>query len=208
MRDSLVFVGGGAHLSVAVEAARLSGFKMRGVLDSALDTGSTRAGLPVLGGDEKIDALLAEGWQFHISVTEPATRAKLRAQLEKRQAALVTLIHPRASVSETAEIGAGCFLAAGAIVCPGAVLGRGVVLNTGAQVDHDCRIGDDCHIAPGAILAGTVTCGEQCFIASGAVVAPNITIGSRCIVGAGSVVLENIERGTKVIGKPARATAT
>ena len=204
MGKKLIFIGGGAHLSVALEAAQLSNADPYGVLDNELKVGATRSGLRVLGGDAKIDELIAANCDFHVSVTDPTVRARLRTQLEARKATLVTLIHPRASVSETAKLGTGCFIAAGAIICPSAALGSGVVLNTGAQIDHDCRIGNDCHIAPGAVLAGNVIVGDGCFISSGAILAPNIEVGAKSIVGAGSVVLKNIGPGEKVLGNPAR----
>lgn len=42
---------------------------------------------------------------------------------------LVSVVHPRASVSAFSHIGAGCFVAAGAVVAPAAKLGMDVIVN-------------------------------------------------------------------------------
>jgi sugar O-acyltransferase (sialic acid O-acetyltransferase NeuD family) len=203
MADELVFIGAGAHLPVAAEVARLNRFAVAGVIDGALPIGEMRGGTTVLGGDDLIEGLVTKA-AFHVAITEPAIRRKLRMQIERHGGRTISLIHPRAIVSEAASLADGCFVAAGAIVNIGARLSAGVVINTGAQIDHDCQIEPDCHIAPGAILAGNVRCGEATFIASGAIIAPNISIGRGCVVGAGSVVLDNVPDGARVLGKPAR----
>jgi sugar O-acyltransferase (sialic acid O-acetyltransferase NeuD family) len=204
MTEELVFIGAGAHLSVAAEVARLNRMVIAGLLDREFRVGGERFGIKVLGDDSLIEQL-AKKAVFHIAITEPAIRKKLRAQIESHGGQIVRLVHPRAVVSDDAELSDGCFVAAGAIVNPCAKLSAGIVVNTGAQIDHDCQIGPDCHIAPGAILAGNVTCGEATFIASGAIIAPNIRIGRGCVVGAGSVVLEDVPDGARVLGNPARA---
>jgi sugar O-acyltransferase (sialic acid O-acetyltransferase NeuD family) len=205
MDTALILIGAGAHLSVAVDVARLNDIAPAGVIDGALAAGSERCGIKVIGGDDRIAGLAAKGASFHIAITNPKVRRKLRDVIEGNGGSIVSLIHPRAIIASSATIGHGCFIAAGAIVNPQAALGMGVVLNTGAQVDHDCQVGADSHIAPGAILCGTVTCGERVFIASGAIIGPNVKIGLDVIVGAGSTVLDDVPDGMHVEGTPARA---
>jgi sugar O-acyltransferase (sialic acid O-acetyltransferase NeuD family) len=203
MASNLVLIGAGAHLSVAAEVARLNRVAVAGVVDGAFRAGEERCGLKVLGDDSVVAKLIAEA-VFHIAITQPAIRRKMREHVEHCGGQTISLIHPRAVVSEAATIADGCFIAVGAIVNPGASLSPGVVVNTGAQIDHDCTIGPDCHIAPGAVLTGNVTCGAATFIASGAIIAPNIRIGRGCVVAAGATVLEDVPDGARVFGTPAR----
>lgn len=200
----LVLIGAGGHLSVVAEVARLTGHEVRGAIDPAFAPGARPAGVEILGGEDQIAPLWRNGCAFHIALTDPHARHRLRTLLERCPVPCVVLVHPRAVVSAAARIGAGCFIAAGAIVGAGAVLEPGVVLNTGAQVDHDSRIGADSHLAPGAVVAGGVSCGERTFIALGAIVGPNLRIGSDCVIGAGSTVLNDIGDGTFAAGTPAR----
>jgi sugar O-acyltransferase (sialic acid O-acetyltransferase NeuD family) len=203
----LVLIGAGGHMTVAAEVARLREIAVRGVLDAALAKSGERGGIDALGHDQQIEALAREGCEFHIAITAPGIRSRLRNELDRRGARAVSLVHPHAVISANAVIGAGCFIAAGAIVCAGAVLGPGVVVNTGAQIDHDSRIGADCHIAPGAILAGSVECGDRVFVAIGALVGPNLRIGDDSTVAAGATVLCDVAAGTTVYGTPARSKA-
>ena len=71
----------------------------------------------------------------------------------------MTLIHPNATVADSAQIGAELVIMAGAVINPYAQLGKGCIVNTRASVDHDCNVGDYVHVAVGAHLCGTVEVG-------------------------------------------------
>lgn len=114
------------------------------------------------------------------------------------------LIHPAATVSISASIGAGTVVVAGAVVNADANVGRGAILNTGSSVDHDCDLADFVHLSPGARLAGGVTVGARSWIGIGATVADGITIGSDAIVGAGAAVVSDVPDGARVVGVPAK----
>lgn len=114
------------------------------------------------------------------------------------------LIHPSATVSPTATIGAGTHVAPQVVIHPLAQVGEVVILNTGCIIEHDCVIGDACHISPGAVLAGGVTVGERTWIGANATVINNIKIGKDVIVGAGSVVIRDLPDGVTAVGNPAR----
>lgn len=116
----------------------------------------------------------------------------------------VTLVHPRATVSERARIGSGSVIMAGAVVAPGAVIGDNCIVNHGATVDHDCMLGESVHICPGAHLAGSVKVGEQSQIGVGASVKQGIVIGDNTLVGAGAAVVSDIDGWVTVVGVPAK----
>lgn len=80
------------------------------------------------------------------------------------------LIHPRAYVAKSANVGEGSFLMAGSLVDVRARLGELVVVWPGAAISHDCMIGDNSFISPNATLCGYVTLGNHCFVGAGAAV--------------------------------------
>jgi sugar O-acyltransferase (sialic acid O-acetyltransferase NeuD family) len=114
------------------------------------------------------------------------------------------VVHPRAVVAQTVEMGEGTVVLAQATVNPGTVVGQAVILNTGCIVEHDCVIADGVHVSPGAILAGDVRVGTGAWVGAGATVIQNIVIGSEAIVGAGATVIEDVQPGSTVVGVPAR----
>lgn len=201
---SLVVLGGGTHCPVVIEAAELAGFRVHGVLDPALRPGNRIAAIPVLGGDSWLDEEQAADFVYHIGLTEPRLRHRLRLLLEERSLPAVSVIHPSAVIARSARIEAGCYLGPGSIVNPGAILEQGVVLNSRALIEHDCIVSSDSHVAPSATLAGGVQCGARVFVGAGSIILPNLRIGEGAVIGAGAVVLDTVSKGTTVVGNPAK----
>lgn len=117
---------------------------------------------------------------------------------------LPVLVHPRASVSPTAQIGEGSHVLANAVVATDVLMGKACIVNNNANVDHECVLGDGVHIAPGAVLCGCVTVGENAMIGANAVVLPRLRIGRNVVVGAGAVVTRDVPDDSVVVGNPAR----
>lgn len=116
----------------------------------------------------------------------------------------VTVIHPKAIISETASLGIGCFVGAGAVVQSCTKIGDHTIINTNAVVEHDCVIGNFCHIAPNATLCGSVMIGNNTLLGAGSVVIPRIEISNNVTVGAGSTVINSIDSNCIVVGCPAK----
>ena len=151
---------------------------------------------------ESRDIALPAAVAVHIAIGNAQAR---QAETQAVGAArLVSVIHPDASVSVHAEVGAGCFLAARSVVAPRARLGIGVIVNHGAVVDHDVEVGDFCHIAPNATLGGDVRLGIRVLIGAGASVLPGLEICDDATIGAGSVVDTSITQVGVYAGLPAR----
>lgn len=201
----LILIGGGAHAKVVLENTLLNNIAVAGILDSSLAIGTNVLDAKVVGTDDWLARPEAAHHRFHLAITNPVIRARIHADLIRRDLEIISLIHPHAYVSRNTTIDDGCFVAVGAIVNIATICGIGVVVNTGAQIDHDCTIGANTHVAPGAVIAGGVKVGEQVFIGSGAVVTPNCRIGNGAVVGAGAVVIGDVPDNSRVFGVPARA---
>jgi sugar O-acyltransferase (sialic acid O-acetyltransferase NeuD family) len=132
-------------------------------------------------------------------------RMTLAEQLVQHGLEPITLVHPRAWVAATAQLGSGTQVCAMAAISEEAVTGRQCIINTSASVDHECRLGDGIHVMPGATLAGCVEVGDRSMIGSNAVVLPRVRIGPDVRVGAGAVVTKDVPGGSTVVGNPARA---
>lgn len=201
MPTEVGLLGAGGHAKVVLDALRRSGEYTIRVFDhDPAKAGSALLGVNIepMGSPRDWPALV------HVSIGDNATRARFGAAALEAGRALLTVIHPHATVAAEARVGPGCFIAAGAVVAPDAELGRGVVVNHGAVVDHDCVVGDWSHIAPGATLGGAVRVGPGTLVGSGAVVLLGMQVGENCRVGAGSVVNRAVPDGMTAVGVPAR----
>lgn len=205
-----VVLGGGGHAKVLIESLRLSaGATPRVILDADRSLWGTEVlGVPVLGGDDRLSAVVAEGITAFVvgvgGVGDNRPRRRLFELAVSYGLTPVTARHPSAIVSPSCGIGAGTVLFPLAVVNAGVSIGMNVIVNTGAIVEHDCRIADHVHLATGARLTSGVTVGAEAHLGAGSVVRQGITIGDRAIVGAGAVVVRDVQPGTIVVGVPAR----
>ena len=192
----LLIIGASGHGKVVADTAEACGFTDIAFLDDVWPEKTMNAHWPVVGVPAR------ERSPLFCAVGNNQTRARLFDKLCLDDSPV--LIHPHASISRYAAIGAGSLVVAGSVVTADASIGRGVILNTGCSVDHDCQIGDFVHISPGAHLAGGVCVGARSWIGIGAAVREGIRIGRDVMVAAGAAVVDDVEDGVRVGGVPAR----
>ncbi len=200
----LLVVGAGGHGRVVADAARECGSWGRiAFLDVRYPDLSSSGDWPVLGGDVDAAGLHEEFSDLVVAIGDASTRVSMLETFLSQGFNLPAIVHPDASVSRGAELGAGCVVLAQAAINFGAVLGRGCIVNTGASVDHDCSLGDGVHVSPGAHLSGEVTVGGFSWLGVGSTVIQQVNIGSETTVGAGAVVASDLPSKVTAIGVPA-----
>ncbi len=197
MTSALHIIGAGGHGRVLADIAEAIGFTSIFFLDSAWPELKKSGPWPVVGTPEMLPA----GAAFAVGIGNNQKRVHLLGVLP---GVPVTLVHPSASVSPYAKIGAGSVICAGAVIGVGATLGQGCIVNTGASADHDCMLSDGVHLSPGTRLAGGVKIGAHTWIGIGAAVREYIKIGSEVMVGAGAAVICDVPDGNQVFGVPAK----
>ena len=210
MKSKLIGLGAGGHAKVLIEALReRDEWVLVGLLDSNPKLAhQSLLGVPVLGGDDLMPQLFSQGVSHFFvgvgSASGTSDRQRLFHLAVSHALQAVSIVHPRAWVSPSAEISRGTCILAGAIVNADARVGENVILNSAAVVEHDCHISAHAHVATGACLAGGVFVGEGSHIGVGAVVRQGIRIGRNSVVGAGAVVVADVPDNVVVAGVPAR----
>jgi sugar O-acyltransferase (sialic acid O-acetyltransferase NeuD family) len=205
----LILIGGGGHCRSVLASLLRAGRTVGGILDPGLPQGSAVMGIPVLGGEEILQRLGAEGAEFIVTVGSVGKSAPRNALYEK---ALRTGLRPAthiaasATVMENATVGAGSVVLEGAIINTGAIVGINCIVNTGAIIEHDVTINDHAHLAPGCVICGGAAIGSGAFIGAGATVIQGVTVGADAVVGAGAAVVSVVSVAALVRGVPARPT--
>jgi UDP-3-O-[3-hydroxymyristoyl] glucosamine N-acyltransferase len=107
--------------------------------------------------------------QVVVAIGNPALRHTWQRVLEQVAAPLGVVLHPRAIVSATAQLGPGSVVLAGAVVNANASLHQGVLVNSGAVVDHDAICGAFSQLGVNAAMAGGSRLGPFACLAPGEV---------------------------------------
>jgi sugar O-acyltransferase (sialic acid O-acetyltransferase NeuD family) len=132
-------------------------------------------------------------------------RANHIAGLAVPRERLATIVHPRATVSHYAHIGANVLVMAGAVVTANAVIEDHVIILPNSVLHHDSRIGAYTILGAGVLIAGSVHIGSNCYVGSGVRFRNDLDVAPGTLVGMGSTVLCSIEEpGGVWAGSPAR----
>jgi len=183
----------------------IGGYEVIGFIDNTPGLqGKSVSGIPVIGSTDNLEVLqIPKSW-FHIAIGDNIARYKLYNILKKRQAKILTIIHPSAIISRQAIIGEGCFVSVNAVIRNGADIGCVSIINTSAIVEHDNKIGNAVHIAPGVHTGGCVHIADYSFIGLGSTILPNIKIGSGVMIGAGGTITKDVASNMVMMGYAAK----
>lgn len=178
-----------------------------GYLDDSPDRHSLecakRREATILGPLSALDSILP-GSEAVIGISDPRLRRMLDSKLTNSHLKSATLIHPAATVTDSAEIGAGSVICAGVRLASNVRLGRHVHLNMNCTAGHDAVMGNYVSLFPQAALSGFSIMRDDSTLGSHAVVLPNVSVGAGATVGAGSVVARDVIDNNVVKGVPAK----
>jgi acetyltransferase EpsM len=194
----LYLAGTGSFAVEVAEWAQDAGWTIVGLIE-LLDrsrVGAVIAGRPVVASGSPAGGA-------HVVIALGGSRSEHYSRLEGGWHA-ATVVHPRAHVSPSARLGAGCIVAPGAVVGAETVIGEHTLVSRGTLVGHHVRIGAFVSLLPGVNVGGHVEMGSCVMMGMGAVITNGTRIGADATVAAGAVVLSEVACGSRVQGVPAR----
>lgn len=197
MAKPLVMLGAGGHAAVLAEILLEQKQPLIAVVaPDPISANSPLAGLKHIASDEQLlntytpqEVELVNGLG---SIPGNNLRWKLFEFFSTKGYRFVSVISPKANLSNYLELAEGVQIMMGAQVQTNASIGKNSIINTGAIVEHDCKIGAHNHLAPGVTLSGGVMTASQVHIGTGASVIQNIQIGEQAVIGAGTTVVKNV----------------
>ena len=202
--SQLAILGASGHGKVLACAAEAFGWCNIVFFDDAWPELVSNGPWEVIGTGSDLIAKAGSYAGVAVAIGDNATRKYKLDFLIAAGAAVVSVVHPSATISRYASIAAGGAVFAGAVVNAGASIGGGVILNTNSVVEHDCVLGSTCHLSPGAVLAGGVHLGNGVWVGANASIKQSVCVGDNSVVGMGAVVTRNVRPEVTVVGSPAR----
>ncbi len=205
-RKIIVF-GAGGHALVVADAIRAGGEEIFGFVDTVAPErkGQMFAGGMIIGGfDDLMELDNADEVEVAIGFGQCAARYSFVQKMKQHNIALRTVIHPRATVSPSAQLFTGVYVGPGAVIEAMCSIGEGTIVNCGADICHECVIGEAVAVCPGVKIGGRTCVGDKTWLGIGTTIIDKITIGDGCFVGGGAVVVSNMPAGVLIVGVPAR----
>jgi len=138
-----------------------------------------------------LDFSFSKNNKYLIAFSHVQMRAKLSNSLCLRGLEFINLIHPSASISNSAQIGFGNIFGSHVVVGPNVQLGNHNVFTAYSFVSHDCIVGSENFFST-AGLAGHVLVGNRNFFGIRSTAIPSVVIGNDNIIQAGMLVDKNV----------------
>lgn len=139
---NLLIVGAGSYACVAAEIAEQMGcFERIAFVDDRIET--LQNGASVVGTTRDIDRLAGEYSHIIVAIGNADVRLSFLEQIQnKSNYQIPSLISPRAYISPSAKVMAGCIIEPMAVVHTACVLKEGCIISAGAVINHEstcCR---------------------------------------------------------------------
>jgi UDP-3-O-[3-hydroxymyristoyl] glucosamine N-acyltransferase len=188
MMPALAFaiLGAGGHAAHVIDIAIAAGACVVEAFDDHTAPGTSVLGVKVAG---PLEDAFAREVALVIAIGDPRVRSALAGRAERLGIALPRLVHPRASLAASAELGFASVVDAGAAVDARAVIARGAIVDACASVGHDAHVGAWVHlesgsrILPGARVADFVKVSANAVVLRGAVVPEGTVVPPGAVFG-------------------------
>ena len=191
MNKKIAIIGAGGHGKVVGEIASLNQYK---IIDFFDDKQNEIKEFPftIFGSFDYLKEHLKDYDAFFVAIGDNEIRFNKIEWLKKQKINIVSLVHPRSTISKFSSLGIGSCVMANAVVNPGTLIKEGAIINSSASVDHDCIIEDFAHISPNCSLSGSVRIGKFSHLGTGTSIHPGVNIGNNVKTAVGSKVFKNI----------------
>lgn len=157
-KKCLLIIGAGSHGTVVGETATMCGYDEIVFLDDNSPD--------AIGKTNQLEELVAAYDGVIVSIGNNEVREDLIHRLQRINAPLVSLVHPRAFVAPSATVCVGSIVLPEAVIHTNSSIGIGCIISIGALIDHDAVVEDFSHINTGAIVgageraSGKIEAGE------------------------------------------------
>ncbi|WP_426510438.1 biotin/lipoyl-containing protein [Dactylosporangium sp. McL0621] len=157
--------------------------------------GAEVAGVPIVGGTDRLAALFAAGVYDAAIIaigTSVDTRARFRKLCAEAAIPLANAIDPTAKIATDVVIGQGNIICAFGHLGTGVRMGDNNFLSAYNSFDHHSVIGSDNATGPSCVSSGKVTLGDRIRLGTGIFIEPNVVLGDAVQVASGAVIVTSV----------------
>lgn len=207
MKDLIILGAGGTAFEVMEIVFAINKVKpewnILGYLDDNEEViGQIIEGFPVLGtipsSKNYKDAFFTSSIG---SAYDTKLRMKVRQKVPFPNERFATLIHPNATICETAIIEPGTIIYSNVNVSAKTHIGHDVFIVFNTVVAHESTVGKHSILSVGVFLPSDVHVGECCYLGVGVATINQMSIGDNCLIGMGTKVVKSVPANTKLINR-------
>ena len=191
MNKKIAIIGAGGHGKVVGEIALLNEYETIDFFDDRKNY-IKKFPFNISGTLDHLKQDFKNYDSFFIAIGQNQIRSDIFKWFKKKKLNIVSLIHPKSTISQLSTIDVGACVMANATINPGTIVKEGVIINTSASIDHDCVVEDFAHISPNCSLSGDIRIGKFSHLGTGTSVHPGIHIGNNVKIAVGSKVFKDI----------------
>ncbi|EEE39319.1 acetyltransferase [Prochlorococcus marinus] len=201
MKKNLLILGYGDHSKVITEIAKQIGYESFKYIDTNLEDN-------LILKNKFVNNSLPNGFSgdFFIAIGDNYSREKIYKLFKKTNplSNLVSLIHPKAYISASAQIDDGVCILPMSVVNSNCEICKGALINVNCVIDHNSVIGSFASMSPNSCVGGNVKVGNRTALLISSTVSSGINIGHDAVIGGNSFVQNNIAPLSICIGTPAK----
>jgi sugar O-acyltransferase (sialic acid O-acetyltransferase NeuD family) len=195
---SILILGGQGGAKMCIDAIRSKNeYEIIGIIDPELKAGDFVLDVPILGGENLLNALIDKGLNKIVvsfsSLKNIGYRLKKIEMLKSIGFLFPNIVHSSANIEPSSSLGEGNIILASSIIGSCCVIGNFNYINTGAIICHDAFVADNNHFAPNSVIAGRVLVGSNSLIGINVSTFYDIRIGSNVIINNGVSVNNNVD---------------
>jgi sugar O-acyltransferase (sialic acid O-acetyltransferase NeuD family) len=191
MNKKIAIVGAGGHGKVVGEIAFLNNYEKINFFDDKINEIKSFP-FTIFGNLDYLKDHLKNYDAFFVAIGDNNIRHSKIEWLKKEKVNIVSLVHPKSTISKFSVLGIGTCVMANAVVNAGTLIKEGVIINTSSSIDHDCIIDNYAHISPNCSLSGNIKIGKFSHLGTGTSIHPGICIGNNVKTSVGSKIYKDI----------------
>jgi len=204
--QDIYIIGAGTYGEVMHELAEECGYKVVAFFDDDKNKhGDFINGVNIENSFSSLKTDFFLNKNFIVAIGNNKIRQNLMESIKSKGGKTPTIIHPRAIISKSVNIGDGSYIQANAVIWSYVSLGKYNIISPNVVVAHHTKTGDACLISTLSGIGASIDIEDCVFIGMGSTIVTGVKkISKDSLVGAGAVVLKDIEDSGVYAGVPAK----